>query len=316
MNGLLLVDKPGGITSFDVVRRVRRWCGTRQVGHCGTLDPSATGVLPVAVGSVTRLVEYLMAGDKEYVATLRLGTMTDTQDGDGQVLATHPWDSIDRSALEAALTGFVGETRQIPPMHSALKRDGVPLYRLARQGVHVEREPRSVRIDAIEILAVALPDVTLRVTCGKGTYIRTLCHDLGQTLGCGAFMATLRRTRCGQFGIGQCHSVEQLEAMAATGRPLPLVDSVAALADWPGLQVQSAAMMRLANGVAPRLEEVVGAEGIPLNSPVRLLTGNELAAVGRYVPGGYNGRPGDFELWKVFPDAFSAPEKLYSAQEL
>lgn len=316
MNGLLLVDKPCGITSFEVVRKVRRWCGTRQVGHCGTLDPSATGVLPVAVGSATRLVEYLMAGDKEYVATLRLGTVTDTQDGDGQILATQPWDHVDRQALETALAGFVGEIRQVPPMHSALKRDGVPLYRLARQGVHVEREPRPVRIDAIEILAVALPDVTLRVTCGKGTYIRTLCHDLGQALGCGAFMATLRRTRCGQFGIDQCHSVARLEGLAAAGTPLPLVDSAAALADWPGLQVRPAAVPRLANGVAPRLEEVAGAEGLCPDAPVRLLVGEALAAVGRYLPGGCNGRPGDFELWKVFPEAFSAAEKLYSAREL
>lgn len=186
MNGLLLVDKPGGMTSFDVVRKVRRWSGTRQVGHCGTLDPSAVGVLPVAIGSATRLVEYLMTGSKEYVATLRLGTVTDTQDGDGQVLETHPWQSIDRQALEAAVAGFIGTIQQVPPMYSALKRAGVPLYRLARQGVDVEREPREVSIESIEIIEVALPDVILRIACGKGTYIRTLCHDLGQLLGCGA----------------------------------------------------------------------------------------------------------------------------------
>jgi len=316
MNGLLLVDKPCGITSFDVVRKVRRWCGLRQVGHCGTLDPSATGVLPVAIGSATRLVEYLMAGDKEYVAILRLGTVTDTQDGDGQILETRPWNNIDRSTLEAAVAGFVGPIQQIPPMHSALKRDGVPLYRLARQGIQVEREPREVRIDSIEMLDVAMPDVTLRITCGKGTYIRTLCHDLGQALGCGAHMAVLRRTRCGVFRVEQCHPVDQLETIAAAGGTLPVVASAAALAAWPGLQVHADAMPRLANGVAPMLEEVAVTEELVANMPVRLLANDELAAVGCYVPGGYNGRPGDFQLWKVFPEVFSAPEKLYSAQKL
>ncbi|MCM2263801.1 MAG: tRNA pseudouridine(55) synthase TruB [Desulfuromonadales bacterium] len=316
MNGLLLVDKPGGMTSFDVVRKVRRWCGTRQVGHCGTLDPSATGVLPVAIDSATRLVEYLMAGVKEYVAVLRLGATTDTQDGDGQILATHPWNNIERRALDVAIANFVGPILQMPPMHSALKRDGVPLYKLARQGIQVEREPREVRIDSIEILDVALPDVTLRVTCSKGTYVRTLCHDLGQILGCGAHMAALRRTRCGNFRVEQCHSVDQLEAIAAAGGTLPIVASAAALADWPGLEVHADALPRLANGVAPRLEDVAVTEDLIANEPVRLLADDELAAVGCYVPGGYNGRPGDFQLWKVFPEAFSSPEKLYSAQKL
>lgn len=316
MNGLLLVDKPGGMTSFDVVRKVRRWCDTRQVGHCGTLDPAATGVLPVAIGSATRLVEYLMAGDKEYVATLRLGTVTDTQDGDGLVVATHPWNDIGRPVLETTVAKFVGPILQLPPMHSALKRDGVPLYKLARQGIQVEREPREIRIDSIEILDVAMPDVILRVTCSKGTYIRTLCHDLGQALGCGAHMAALRRTRCGVFRLEQCHPVEQLEALAAAGGALPVVASAAALADWPGVQVHAGALPRLANGVAPRLEEVVAPGELVANAPVRLLANDELAAVGCYVRGGYDGRPGDFQLWKVFPEAFFSPEKLYSAQKL
>lgn len=316
MNGLLLVDKPGGMTSFDVVRKVRRWCGTRQVGHCGTLDPSATGVLPMAVGTGTRLVEYLMGGAKEYVATLRLGAVTDTQDGDGRILETHPWESVDRQALDAAIAGFIGTIRQVPPMHSALKRDGVPLYRLARQGVEVEREAREVSVEAIEILDVAWPDVTLRVACGKGTYIRTLCHDLGQVLGCGAHMATLRRTRCGVFGLEQCHAVATLEGLAGEGGRLPVIDAVAALADWPMLQVHADAVPRLANGIAPRLAEVSGFDNLTVDARVCLLVGGKLAAVGRFVPGGFNARPGDFELWKVFPETFAASEKLYSAEKV
>jgi tRNA pseudouridine55 synthase len=307
MNGLLLVDKPGGITSFDVVRRVRRWYGTRQVGHCGTLDPSATGVLPVAVGSATRLVEYLMDGDKEYVATIRFGVVTDTQDGDGQILGTYPLDNLDRTVLKSAAVDFLGTVDQLPPMYSALKRDGVPLYRLARQGIEVERQPRPVRIDAIDILEYSPPTASLRVTCGKGTYIRTLCHDLGQKLGCGAHMASLRRTRCGSFGIEACHSLEQLEKIAAEGGVLPLTAPAAALSEWPAFQVHASARGRLANGVAPAISEVTGNGDLVAGVPVRLLVGDELAAVARFVPGGQGGRPGDFALDKVFPEAISLP---------
>jgi tRNA pseudouridine55 synthase len=303
MNGLLLVDKPGGITSFEVVRKVRRWCGTRQVGHCGTLDPAASGVLPVAVGSVTRLVEYLLVGDKEYLATLRLGVVTDTQDADGRVLATLPWEGIGRDALEAAADSFRGAISQTPPMYSALKRDGVPLYRLARQGQDVARTPRAVQIAALELLEVTPPLVTLRVVCSKGTYIRTLCHDLGQQLGCGAHLAALRRTRCGSFGIDACCTIPDLEQLAAAGQPLPLLAPAQVLAEWPGLQVHSAALARLANGIAPRLTEVAGAGDLAVGCPVRLLADTQLAAIARYAPGGEGTRQGDFLLDKVFPAA-------------
>ena len=312
MNGLLLVDKPPGITSFDVVRKVRRWCATRQVGHCGTLDPAASGVLPVAVGSVTRLVEYLLAGDKEYLATLRLGVVTDTQDGEGAVLATLPWNGIDRDRLDVVAAGFRGAIQQVPPMYSALKRDGVPLYKLARQGLEVERQPRAVQIDTLEILAVDLPEVTLRIVCSKGTYIRTLCHDLGQRLGCGAHMATLRRTRCGAFSISRCTDVAQLEALAAAGQPLPLLPPAAALPAWPGLQLTAAARTRLANGIPPALTELSPPAILVSGQPVRLLAGEELGAVGCYRSEEAGGGPGAFELWKVFPEALSAAEKLYS----
>jgi tRNA pseudouridine55 synthase len=303
MNGLLLVDKPCGITSFEVVRKVRRWCGTRQVGHCGTLDPAASGVLPVAVGSVTRLVEYLLVGDKEYLATLRLGVVTDTQDADGQVLATHSWEGIGRDALEAAADSFRGAIKQTPPMYSALKRDGVPLYRLARQGHDVARTPRAVQIDVLELLEVTPPLVTLRVVCSKGTYIRTLCHDLGQQLGCGAHLAALRRTRCGTFGIDACCTIPHLEQLAAAGQPLPLLAPAQVLVEWPGLQVHSAALARLANGIAPRLTEVAGAGDLAAGCPVRLLADTQLAAIARYAPGGEGTRQGDFLLDKVFPAA-------------
>jgi len=290
-----------------VVRWVGGWCGTRLVGHGGTLDPLASGVLPVAVGSATRLVEYLMAGDKEYLTTLSFGVVTDTQDGSGRIVATHPVDKLERRLLEAAVASLLGSVSQVPPMYSALKRDGVPLYRLARQGLDVDRAPRPVRIEAIEILEFSPPQATLRVTCGKGTYIRTLCHDLGQQLGCGAHMTALRRTRCGSFRLEGCRTLAQLEEMAAAGETLPLIAPADALAGWPGFQVHEAARKRLANGVAPALAEVSGTAAVVVGMPVRLLVDGALAAIARFVPGGEGGRPGDFALDKVFPEAISLP---------
>lgn len=302
-NGLLLVNKPCGMTSFDVVRRVRRWCGTRQVGHCGTLDPAASGLLPVAIGSTTRLVEYLMDGDKEYLATLHLGVVTDTQDGEGTVLERQAVGAISRVAIEAAAELFRGTIRQIPPMYSALKRDGVPLYRLARQGVDVERAPREIRIDLLEVLEVNLPLITLRVVCSKGTYIRTLCHDLGRQLGCGGHMASLCRTRCGSLRSEASHTVDELEALAGQGLALPMLSPADALPELPAVEVHEAARPRLANGVAPALTEVAVDTGLMAGALVRLLADGRLAAIARYVQTGEGDGSGTFVLDKVFPES-------------
>lgn len=302
-NGLLLVNKPTGMTSFDVVRRVRRWCGTRQVGHCGTLDPAASGLLPVAVGSVTRLVEYLMDGDKEYVATLHLGVVTDTQDGEGAVIEQHVVEDIPRAAIEAAAEAFRGTIQQVPPMYSALKRDGVPLYKLARAGIDVERSPREIQIDLLEILDVTLPRVTLRVVCSKGTYIRTLCHDLGRQLGCGGHMASLCRSRCGRHHVAASHTLAELESLATQGHALPMLAPADALPDLPAINVHDAARKRLVNGVAPGLSEVaIGIAPAP-GSLVRLLCDNRLAAIARYMHSGNDDRSGPFVLDKVFPES-------------
>ena len=199
MNGVIVIDKPQGMTSFDIVRQVRRMCKVRRVGHAGTLDPLATGVLPVAVGWATRLVEYMMAGEKTYQATMKLGASTDTQDSEGQILEEKEWQHVDRAALDEAVASFVGDIDQLPPMYSALKKDGKPLYQLARQGIEVERQLRSIHIDSIVVDDFAPPLVTFTVHCSKGTYVRTLCHDLGQKLNCGAHMTALRRMSCGHF---------------------------------------------------------------------------------------------------------------------
>lgn len=300
MNGILVVDKPKGLSSFDVVRQVRRLCQTRRVGHAGTLDPLATGVLPVAVGQATRLVEYLMAGEKNYQAICRLGVVTDTQDCEGRVLRESPWQLVDRAAFDAVLAGFVGEIKQLPPMFSALKKDGQPLYRLARQGIEVERQLRTVCIDSLVVDAFAPPDVTVTVRCSKGTYIRTLCHDIGQRLECGAHMAALRRLACGTFTLSACHTLEELQALADQGLPLPLVSPADALAGWPALTVDGPVLARLRNGVAPELADLAGAKPAA-GELVRFLAGGALVAIARSAPGGHGKRPGDFEILKVFP---------------
>ncbi len=300
MNGILVVDKPKGLSSFDVVRQVRRLCQTRRVGHTGTLDPLATGVLPVAIGQATRLVEYLMAGEKIYQASCRLGIVTDTQDSEGRILLEQSWQQVDRAALDGVLEGFSGEISQLPPMFSALKKDGQPLYRLARQGIEVERQPRTVRIASLEVDEFAPPDLTITVRCSKGTYVRTLCHDIGQQLGCGAHMTALRRLACGPFPLSASHTLEELQSLAEQGLPLPLVSPAAALADWPALAVDGPVLARLRNGVAPSLAELSGT--LPnAGESVRFLAGGTLVAIARYLPGGQGKRPGDFELLKVFP---------------
>lgn len=300
MNGVLIIDKPQGLTSFDVVRQVRRLCKVRRVGHAGTLDPLATGVLPVAVGSATRLVEYMMADDKTYQATLKLGAVTDTQDSEGQVLDEKDWQQVDRASLDLAVAGFVGEISQLPPMYSALKKDGKPLYQLARQGIEVERQPRSIRIDSFLIDDFSPPFVTFTVRCSKGTYVRTLCHDLGQKLNCGAHLTALRRLSCGQFDTSVSHTLEELQAFAEQGRPLPMLSSAEVLADWPTFTVSGTVLGRLRDGVAPSMSDL-DVSGLVADDQVCFLADGILVAVARFVPGGYGKRPGDFQIIKVFP---------------
>lgn len=300
MNGVLVIDKPRGLTSFDVVRQVRRLCNVRRVGHAGTLDPLATGVLPVAVGTSTRLVEYMMAGDKIYQATMKLGSFTDTQDSEGETIEEKDWQHVDRAALDNALPAFIGEISQLPPMYSALKKDGKPLYQLARQGIVVERQLRSIRIDSLVIDDCSPPLVTFTVSCSKGTYVRTLCHDIGQKLNCGAHMSALRRLRCGRFDTSVSHTLEELQSLAEQGRPLPFLSPTEVLADWPALTVTGAALGRLRDGVAPDMTEV-DTSGLAAGNRVCFLANGILVAIARFVPGGYGKRPGDFEIVKVFP---------------
>jgi len=218
ISGILNIDKPQGWTSHDVVARVRHLSGQKQVGHAGTLDPLATGVLLVCLGQATRVSEYLMRGRKVYRAAVHLGLSTDTYDAGGRVTATAPQVNVTLSQLEEALAAFVGRIEQTPPMYSALKYRGAPLYRLARQGKTVERKPRPVEIYDLKLLDWSSPVLTIEVTCSPGTYIRSLAHDLGQRLGCGAHLSSLVRLASGHFTLDEAISLETLSEAFATGR--------------------------------------------------------------------------------------------------
>lgn len=213
IDGVLLVDKAQGMTSHDVVAITRRALGTKKVGHCGTLDPLATGLLLITIGRGTKIQDLLMSEDKEYVGTMRLGEVTDSQDADGTVVETRPVPEFSGEEIEAAFAAFKGDFYQTPPMVSAIKKDGVPLYKLARQGKEVQREPRFVHVYASEIRQVRLPEVDFRVVCSKGFYVRTFAHEIGQKLGCGAHLRALRRTKSGRFGVEGAVTVEELKTL-------------------------------------------------------------------------------------------------------
>ncbi len=211
LDGVLLIDKAPGMTSHDVVAIVRRCLNTKKVGHCGTLDPLATGLLIIVIGRGTKIQDLLMAEDKEYVGTMQLGVTTDSQDADGRVVETRPVPALGREQIEAAFAKFQGDFYQMPPMVSAIKKEGVPLYKLARQGKTVEREPRFVHVYTHEIIAVNLPAIEFRVVCSKGFYVRTYAFDIGNELGCGAHLQSLRRTKSGKFTLEHAVTVEDLK---------------------------------------------------------------------------------------------------------
>ena len=246
-NGIIIIDKPADWTSMDVCAKLRGILKTKKVGHAGTLDPMATGVLPVFVGQATRGVSFAESGDKEYLAVLRLGLVTNTQDTSGQAL--HRTEELpDRAALEAVLPRFTGEISQLPPMYSAIKIGGKKLYELARQGKEVERRPRPVTIHALELgERLGEDEYALRVRCSKGTYVRTLCHDIGSALGCGGTMYALRRTMAAGYTLAQAVTLEDVQAR---GEEL-LLPGDSLFAEYPALPLRSAGQeKRVRNGGA------------------------------------------------------------------
>ncbi len=210
-DGVLLVDKAEGMTSHDVVALVRRRLQIRKVGHCGTLDPIATGLLLLTLGRGTKIQDLLMSEDKEYAGTLTLGVITDTQDREGKVIEERPVPALDEATVRAAFDKFRGDFYQMPPMVSAIKQGGVPLYKLARQGKTVEREPRLVHVYNYTVDRVEPPEIDFSVACSKGFYVRTYAHDIGEALGCGAHLKNLRRTRSGRFPVDGAITVDELQ---------------------------------------------------------------------------------------------------------
>ena len=212
-SGVLLIDKAPDMTSHDVVAIARRALNTKKIGHCGTLDPMATGLLMLVIGRATKIQDLLMSEDKEYQGTLTLGSSTSTQDRQGEVLSTHEVPAFTSAALREAFERFTGEFEQLPPMVSAIKKDGVPLYKLARKGQEIERETRPVRVTSYRIGRIELPEIDFTVCCSKGFYVRTYAHDIGQALGCGGHLSALRRTRSGRFTLDRSLPAMDLKTM-------------------------------------------------------------------------------------------------------
>ncbi len=246
-NGILIIDKPAGWTSMDVCAKLRGIFHEKRVGHSGTLDPMATGVLPVFVGRATRAVEFAEKSDKEYVAGLKLGVVTNTQDISGEVLEQRPVQ-VERGELEATLEKFRGDILQVPPMYSAIKMGGKKLYELARKGCEVERPARSITIKVLEIIDQQGKDLyIIRVLCSKGTYIRALCHDIGQALGCGGCMASLNRTMAAGFRLEGSHTLEEVQSASDPEALLMPVDSL--FQDRARLVLDRATEKKIRNGM-------------------------------------------------------------------
>ena len=214
LEGILLIDKPRDHTSHDVVARLRGKLKMKRIGHAGTLDPMATGLLVILVGKATKVSQYLVSLDKEYEGTIELGKVTDTQDAEGEVMATKPVPVLTEDEVQVTIKSFLGDQYQLPPMYSAIKIAGQPLYKAARKGEEVVREPRFIRVMSWDLLRFASPQIDFRLRCTKGTYVRTLAHDLGQKLGCGAHLAALRRTATDKFHVSQALTLDQINALS------------------------------------------------------------------------------------------------------
>jgi tRNA pseudouridine55 synthase len=274
MNGFVVIDKPAGITSHDVVSRVRRILGTRKVGHTGTLDPFATGVLPVAINDGTKSIPFLDEGSKTYKALLRFGVTTDTLDMTG-------------AQILSCLADFTGSISQIPPMYSAIKQNGQPLYKLARQGVAVERSARNVEIYSLELLSFDLPFAAIRVVCSRGTYVRSLADDIGRQLGCGAALQELRRTASGPFLIEDAVTLQTLEELAIAGRAESLcVSPMTALGHLPEIPLTEEGVTGLRFGRSPSWSATLLETALMCTeeTAVRLTSGGHMVAIAVMIP--------------------------------
>lgn len=283
-SGVLVVDKAAGCTSFDVVALVRRVLGIRRVGHAGTLDPSAVGVLPILIGEATKLTPYLTDQDKEYVVTVRFGVTTDTQDLTGRVLSESPVPALTIEIVADAARPFLGRIKQVPPMYSAVHHEGRRLYELAREGREVAREPREVVVHAVAVESVTPPTATLRVVCGKGTYVRVLAADLGSALGCGAAVERLVRTRVGPFGLADALASTLLPTLPAEAVWSRVRPPESALDAWPRAQLDPKSAEAFVHGQAVEARPEGADRHVAVHGPDgRLLGVGEVIAGGGWV---------------------------------
>ena len=286
-SGILLIDKPEGPSSAQVVHQVKKILDAKKVGHLGTLDPFASGLLLIGVNEGTKIADIFLGGVKSYRGMMVLGVETDTQDGTGKVVLERPVPNIDKSELRRLEKKFTGALQQVPPMFSALKKDGVRLYRLARQGKEIPREPRSIRIDALCLKPLSDREVEIEVTCSRGTYVRTLAADMGKELGCGGHLKNLRRVACDHLAVAQAIDVEELQKCSSTNR-VPLLSLSSALNHLRAVTWQSSLVTRLRLGQ----QEALGQIGKRMNGEVfvRVLDARgELAALAKWnedIPGG------------------------------
>lgn len=258
MDGIMVINKPENYTSFDVVAVMRKLLKTKKVGHAGTLDPMATGVLPILAGNATKIQNLLQGSSKEYRAKFRLGLITDTEDTSGKILKKNPVN-VNTEALKKVISAFVGEIKQVPPMYSAIKKDGVRLYSLARQGIDVSREKRVVTIDDIKLenYNEEMQEATMLVRCSKGTYIRTLCADIGAQLGCGAAMSGLERTRVGSFTLEKSITLDRAKELASENKLDKLLLSIdSVLSKYNAVKVTDAQTVRFLNGGGLALDRI------------------------------------------------------------
>lgn len=273
VNGVIVLDKPAGLSSNDAVQRVKRLFGAAKVGHTGSLDPLATGVLPLCLGQATKFSQYLLDADKRYLTQVRLGIATDSGDADGKVLRRGPCDGVTRERIDAALQAFRGEIEQVPSMFSAVKQGGQPLYKLARQGIEVEREARRITVYSNEIVEFQGDELTLDIHCSKGTYVRTIAADLGDALGCGAHVFALRRTMAGPYGEEDMVTLEHLGCQRNAGKLDAALRPVAsAVRHWPEVQLSGAPAFYLKQG------QPVIVPHAPTAGWVRLYEGTDSAA--------------------------------------
>jgi tRNA pseudouridine55 synthase len=268
VHGVLLLDKPVGLSSNAALQKVKRLYRAEKAGHTGTLDPLASGLLPLCFGAATKFSQVSLDADKRYLATLRLGATTSTGDAEGEVLRERPV-AVDADQARSACMRFLGEIEQVPPMHSALKHEGRPLYAYARAGIDVERASRRVTIHRIDIVEWSTRTLVIDVVCSKGTYVRTLAQDIGEALGCGAHLAALRRTASGPLTIQSAHTLDSLEALSEAERDALLLPADALLADWPTVRLSDEDAGRFLSGLRRRLDDAADTPRVRVYGPQR-----------------------------------------------